>query len=103
VRIGNAAPVSLGMTFDELVASLRQIDGQRDKGKHPPNLHFGSKPFLLHFHNRPDRTYADVRFGGTSSRSPLSGRGRGERTDRTAATRARDRDGYRAGCIVMGD
>jgi hypothetical protein len=52
-----------GMTFDELVASLRQIDGQRDKGKHPPNFHFRSKPFL-HFHNGPDRTYADVRFGG---------------------------------------
>ena len=24
---------------------------------------YGSKPFL-HFHNGPDRTYADVRFGG---------------------------------------
>jgi hypothetical protein len=57
------------MTFDELVASLRQIDGQRDKGKHPPNFHFRSKPFL-HFHNGPDRTYADVRLGRTSSRSP---------------------------------
>jgi hypothetical protein len=33
------------MTFDELAASLRQVDGQRDKGRHPPN-------------------YADVRFGG---------------------------------------
>ncbi len=51
------------MTFDELVASLRQIDGQRDKGKHPPNSHYRSKPFL-HFHNGPDRTYADVRSGG---------------------------------------
>ncbi|HEU4541920.1 MAG TPA: hypothetical protein VFR23_12400 [Jiangellaceae bacterium] len=51
------------MTFDELVASLRQIDGQRDRGKHPPNFHFRSKPFL-HFHNSPDRTYTDVRFGG---------------------------------------
>jgi hypothetical protein len=52
-----------GMTFDELVASLRQIDGQRDKGKHPPNFRFRSKPFP-HFHNGPDRTYAGVRFGG---------------------------------------
>jgi hypothetical protein len=26
-------------------------------------FHFRSKPFL-HFHNGPDRTYADVRFGG---------------------------------------
>jgi hypothetical protein len=60
---GNAAPLSEGTTFDELVASLRQIDGQRDKGKHPPNFHFRSIPFL-HFHNGPDRTYADVRFGG---------------------------------------
>src|ERR1039457_5276651 len=50
------------MTSGELAASLRQIDGQRDKGKHPPNFHFRSKPFL-HFHNGPDRTYADVRFG----------------------------------------
>jgi hypothetical protein len=55
--------VSQGTTFDELAASLRQIDGQRDKGKHPPNFHYRSKPFL-HFHNGPDRTYADVRFGG---------------------------------------
>jgi len=55
--------VSQGHDFDELVASLRQIDGQRDKGKHPPNSHFRSKPFL-HFHNGPHRTYADVRFGG---------------------------------------
>jgi hypothetical protein len=51
------------MTFDELAASLRQIGGQRDKGKHPPNFHFRSKPFL-HFRNGPGRTYADVRFGG---------------------------------------
>jgi hypothetical protein len=51
------------MTSGELAASLRQVDGQRDKGKHPPNFHFRSKPFL-HFHNGPDRTYADVRFGG---------------------------------------
>jgi hypothetical protein len=51
------------MTFDELVASLRQVDGQRDKGKRPPDFHFRSRPFL-HFHNGPDQTYADVRFGG---------------------------------------
>jgi hypothetical protein len=43
------------MTSGELAASLRQIDGQRDKGKHPPDFHFRSKPFL-HFHNGPDRT-----------------------------------------------
>jgi hypothetical protein len=57
------------MTFDELAASLHQIEGQRDKAKHPPDSHFRSKPFL-HFHNGPGRTSADVRFGGTSSRSP---------------------------------
>ena len=51
------------MTFDELAASLRQIDGQRDKGKHPTGLPLHSKPFL-HFHNGPGRTCADVRFGG---------------------------------------
>jgi hypothetical protein len=51
------------MTSGELAASLRQIDGQRDQGKHPPDFHFRSKPFL-HFHNGPDRTNADVRFGG---------------------------------------
>jgi hypothetical protein len=55
--------VSQGTTSGELAASLRQINGQRDKGKHPPNFHYRSKPFL-HFHNGPDRTYADVRFGG---------------------------------------
>jgi hypothetical protein len=37
------------MTFDE-------------QGKAPPNLHFRSKPFV-HFHDGPDQTYADVRFG----------------------------------------
>ena len=41
------------MTSGELVASLPQIDGQRDKGKYPPNFHFRSKPFL-HFYNGPD-------------------------------------------------
>jgi hypothetical protein len=51
------------MTSGELAASLRQIDGQRDKGKHPPNFHFRSKPFP-DFRNGPGRTYADVRFGG---------------------------------------
>ncbi len=51
------------MTSGELAASLRQTGGQRDKGKHPPNFHFRSKPFL-HFHNGPGRTCADVRFGG---------------------------------------
>ena len=54
--------MSQGTTFDELAAPLRQIDGQRDKGKHPPNLHFRSKPFP-HIRNGPDRTYADVQFG----------------------------------------
>jgi hypothetical protein len=58
-----SVPDGQGMTFDELVASLRQIDGQRDPGKHPPDFHFRSKP-LLHFPNGPDRTYADVQFGG---------------------------------------
>jgi hypothetical protein len=57
------------MTFDELVASLRQIDGQRDKGKHPPDFHFRSKPFL-HFRNGPGRTFADIWFGGDFERSP---------------------------------
>jgi len=30
--------VSQGTTFDELVASLRQMNGQRDKGKAPTEL-----------------------------------------------------------------
>ena len=50
------------MTSGELAASLRQIDGQRDNGKHPPDSHFRSKPFL-HFCNGPGRTYADARSG----------------------------------------
>jgi hypothetical protein len=33
-RQRNAATVSQGTTFGELVASLRQINGQRGKGKH---------------------------------------------------------------------
>jgi hypothetical protein len=51
------------MTSGGLVASLRQIDGQRGKGKHPPDFHFRSKPFL-HFRNGPGRTHAGVRSGG---------------------------------------
>ena len=51
------------MTFDEIVASLRQSEGLRNKGKRHPNFHFRSKPFL-HFHNGPDGPYADVSFGG---------------------------------------
>lgn len=50
------------MTFDDLVASLRQIEGLRDTGKRHPNFHFRSKPFL-HFHDGPGGTHADVRFG----------------------------------------
>jgi hypothetical protein len=53
------------MTFDELVASLRQIDGQRDKGKHPTEL--------------------PLQIEAVPARVPV------------------DRDGYRAGCIVMRD
>jgi hypothetical protein len=51
------------MTFDELVASLRQIDGRRDRGSTHRTSTSDRKPFL-HFHNGPDWTYADVRFGG---------------------------------------
>ena len=53
--------VSHRMSFDELVESLREIEGLRDKGKRHPNFHLRSKPFL-HFHSGPDGTYADVRF-----------------------------------------
>jgi len=51
------------MTSGEFAASLRQIDGQRDKGKHRPDSSFRPKPFL-HFRHGPDRTCADVRFCG---------------------------------------
>ena len=53
--VGNAAPVSQAMTSGELAASLRPIHGQRDKGKHPPNLHLRSKPVpALPQRSRPD-------------------------------------------------
>jgi hypothetical protein len=51
-----------GMSHDDLVAALRAIDGLVDVGGDRPNLHFRSRPFL-HFHDRAEGTYADVRFG----------------------------------------
>ena len=50
------------MTFDELVAALRKVEGLRDKGKVHPNFHFRSKRFL-HFHSADGVAYAHVRFG----------------------------------------
>jgi hypothetical protein len=51
-----------GLTHDELVAALRGLEGIVDVGGDPPNLHLGGRPFL-HFHQHPEGTYADVRFG----------------------------------------
>ena len=48
--------------FGERAASLRQIGGQRGKGRHPLDFRFRSKPFL-HFCNGPGRPYAGVRLG----------------------------------------
>ena len=51
------------MTLDELAASLRQIDGRATReSTHRTSTSDRSRS--LHFHNGPDRTYADVRFGG---------------------------------------
>jgi hypothetical protein len=50
------------MTHEQLVASLRAVEGLVDVGRDPPNFHFGSNPFL-HFHLREEGIYADVRFG----------------------------------------
>jgi hypothetical protein len=44
------------------VAALRGLEGIVDVGGDPPNLHLGGRPFL-HFHQHPEGTYADVRFG----------------------------------------
>jgi hypothetical protein len=53
-----------GMSHDQLVAALREVEGLRDVGDDDhPNLRFRGRPFL-HFHDRDGRTYADVRFGG---------------------------------------
>ena len=51
-----------GLSFEELVRALQEVDGLRDVGTSNPNFHFRSRPFL-HFHEGPQGTYADVRFG----------------------------------------
>ena len=53
---------SAGMTHEELVAALRDLEGLRDVGTRHPNFHFRDKPFL-HFHEGPEGIYADVCFG----------------------------------------
>lgn len=60
-----------GMSFDDLVAALRQVEGLRDKGKRYPNFHLRSKPFL-HFHPGTAGLYADVRFGDAFEPVPAS-------------------------------
>lgn len=52
-----------GMSHDDLVAALREIDGLRDVGSaNNPNFQFRSRPFL-HFHSGAEGTYADVQLG----------------------------------------
>ena len=60
---GNAAPVRQGMTSGELAPSPRQINAQRGKGKHPPDVAFRPEPFP-HYRNGPGRTCAWCRSGG---------------------------------------
>jgi hypothetical protein len=50
------------MSHEELVDALRAVDGLVDVGRDPPNFWFRSRAFL-HFHENPEGTYADVRFG----------------------------------------
>lgn len=59
------------MTFDDLVAALREVEGLRDTGKRHPNFRFRSKPFL-HFHDGPEGAYADVRFEADFEPVPAS-------------------------------
>ena len=59
------------MTFDDLVAALRELDSLRDKGKRHPNFHYKSRPFL-HFHSGDDGVWADVRFGDDFEPVPLT-------------------------------
>lgn len=64
-KLARHQPDPLGataMTHAELVEGLRAIEGLRDVGKTHPVFHYRSKPFL-HFHDRPDGCYADVRLG----------------------------------------
>jgi hypothetical protein len=51
-----------GLTHDELVVALRRLEGIVDVSGDPPNLDLRGRPFL-HFHQAPEGTYADVRFG----------------------------------------
>jgi hypothetical protein len=51
-----------GISHEDLVAALRAVDGLLEVGRNPPNFQFRFRPFL-HFHEHPDGTYADVRFG----------------------------------------
>lgn len=54
--------VRAGISFDDLVAALREVEGLRDVGTGNPVFHFRSKPFL-HFHDGLEGRYADVKFG----------------------------------------
>jgi hypothetical protein len=51
------------MTFDQLATDFVRSTASATREKHPPNFHSRSEP-VLHFHNGPGRTCADVRFGG---------------------------------------
>ena len=52
----------VGLSFEELVAALREVEGLRDVGTGNPVFHFRSKPFL-HFHDGRQGLYADVKLG----------------------------------------
>jgi hypothetical protein len=55
----NRALMGAGLVDRVQVTLLPVITGPASvTGKHSPNLRFRSKP-LLHFHNGPDRTYAE--------------------------------------------
>ena len=77
--------MSPDMSFDELVAALRQIDGLRDIGKRYPNFHYKSRPFL-HFHGGPGGPCADVKFAAEFER--LSVATPAERAELLARVRA---------------
>jgi hypothetical protein len=51
-----------GLSYQDLVAALRKVEGLRDVGKQYPNFHFRGRPFL-HFHEGERGLYADIRLG----------------------------------------
>ncbi len=60
---GASESEAVGLSHEQLVRALREVDGLIDVSPDRPNFHFRGRAFL-HFHHASECTYADVRFGG---------------------------------------